>query len=52
MWSDGFLHTRVVALAEAAEETSGRSSVDDPAILLFPEIGPGGASALLMVVSK
>lgn len=40
-------HTRVVSLTEATEQTGGRSSVHNTAILLFTEVGPGGSSTLV-----
>ena len=43
----GELGSRVVGLAEVAEQASGRGGVDDTAVLLLAEVGPGGAGALV-----
>lgn len=43
----GELGGRVVGLTEAAEQAGGRSGVDDTAVLLLAEMGPGGAGALI-----
>lgn len=40
------VHTRVVSLSEIAEQTSGRSSVDDTAILLLAEMRESSSCAL------
>lgn len=43
----GQLGSRVVGLAKVAEQTGSRGSIDDTAILLFPEMRPGSAGNLV-----
>lgn len=43
----GQLSSRVVGLTKVAEQTRGRGSVDDTAILLFFEVRPGGTGNLV-----
>lgn len=44
------IHTRVVSLTEATEQTSSRSSVNDTTELLFAEMRPGSSSTLISTI--
>lgn len=43
----GELGRRVVGLAEVSKQASSRGCIDDTSVLLFSEVWPGGASALV-----
>ena len=45
--NQGQLGGGVVGLAKVSEQAGGGGGVDDTAILLLPEVGPGGAGALV-----